>query len=61
MKKIAIDEAIVVEGRDDEIALLKAVDALIIKTHGFGIRQETWTLMEKAYRDYRIYGSGFLR
>ena len=54
MKKIAIDEAIVVEGRDDEIALLKAVDALIIKTHGFGIRQETWTLMEKAYREKGI-------
>ena len=54
MKKIAIDEAIVVEGRDDEIALLKAVDALIIKTHGFGIRQETWTLLEKAYREKGI-------
>ena len=51
MSKLRIEEAIVVEGRDDEIALRKAVDGLIIKTHGFGIRQETWKLMEKAYRE----------
>lgn len=51
MNKLRIEEAIVVEGRDDEIALRKAVDGLIIKTHGFGIRQETWQLMEKAYRE----------
>lgn len=51
---MTIDEAIVVEGRDDEIAIRQAVDALIIKTHGFGIRKETWTLMEKAYREKGI-------
>ncbi len=51
---MTIDEVIIVEGRDDEIAIRKAVDALIIKTHGFGIRKETWTLMEKAYREKGI-------
>ena len=54
MDRITIEQAIVVEGRDDEIAVRKAVDALIIKTHGFGIRKETWTLMEKAYREKGI-------
>ncbi len=54
MNKLSIEEAIVVEGRDDEIAVGKAIDALIIKTHGFGIRKETWTLIEKAYREKGI-------
>jgi ribonuclease M5 len=54
MNKLSIEEAIVVEGRDDEIALRQAVDALIIKTHGFGIRQETWKLIEKAYQEKGI-------
>lgn len=54
MNKLSIEEAIVVEGRDDEIAVRKAIDALIIKTHGFGIRKETWTLIEKAYREKGI-------
>ena len=53
MKKIAIDEAIVVEGRDDEIALLKAVDsARNLDADGEGVSGEG---------DYRVYGSGFLR
>ena len=36
-----IKEVIVVEGRDDAIAVKRAVDAEIIITHGFGIREET--------------------
>jgi len=45
-----IKEIIVVEGRDDTAAVKRAVDAETIETHGFGIRQETWALMEQAYR-----------
>lgn len=44
-----IEEVIVVEGRDDTNAIRRAVEADTIETHGFGIRQETWELIEKAY------------
>ncbi|MBQ9015333.1 MAG: ribonuclease M5 [Firmicutes bacterium] len=43
-----IEEIIVVEGRDDTAAIRQAVDAVTIETHGFGIRQETWDLIERA-------------
>ncbi len=46
-----IDQAIVVEGRDDVDAVSKAVDALIIPTHGFGITAETWGVIAKAYEE----------
>lgn len=46
-----IREAIVVEGRDDVAAVSRACDALLIATHGFGIREETWSLIDKAYRE----------
>jgi ribonuclease M5 len=46
-----IKEVIVVEGRDDENAIYRALSADTIATHGFGIRKETWELMEKAYRE----------
>jgi ribonuclease M5 len=36
-----IKEAIVVEGKDDRSALVKAVDAEIIETHGFGLNLQT--------------------
>lgn len=49
--KIKIDYAIVVEGRDDVDAVGKAIDALIIPTHGFGITAETWSLIDKAYKE----------
>ena len=49
MDRLEIKEAIVVEGRDDTAALRKVTDALIIETHGFGIKRETWELLEKAY------------
>ncbi|OPL07502.1 MAG: DNA primase [delta proteobacterium ML8_F1] len=39
--KERINEIIVVEGRDDQINLKKYVEAEIIVTHGFGIREET--------------------
>lgn len=51
MDKIKIQEVIVVEGRDDTNAVLRAVDGMTIETHGFGIRKETWDLLEKAYQE----------
>ena len=45
--KLKIKEAIVVEGRDDTAAVKKAADGLIIETHGFGIKKETWELIKK--------------
>ena len=49
-----IKEIIVVEGRDDEAAVKRAVEAETIATHGFGIRQETFTRIEKAYKERGI-------
>jgi len=44
-----IKETIIVEGRDDETAVLAALDANIICTHGYGIRPETIELIKTAY------------
>lgn len=44
-----LKEVIVVEGKDDEAAVKKAVDAEIIITHGYGISQKTYKLIEEAY------------
>jgi len=44
-----IKEVIVVEGRDDEAAVKKGVDAEIITTHGYGISQKTYRRIEEAY------------
>jgi len=52
--KPTIKEAIVVEGRDDEAAVLRAVTAATIATHGFGIRAETLDLVAKAYEKQGI-------
>ena len=52
--KLVIDRTIVVEGRDDIDAVSKACEAMIIATHGAGIRQETWKVIEKAYRETGI-------
>ncbi len=43
-----IKEIIVVEGRDDEAAVKRAVDAETIATHGFGIKQEIFVRIERA-------------
>lgn len=45
-----IKEVIVVEGRDDETAVKRAVDAEIIITHGFGIKNSTFKLIEEAQK-----------
>ena len=44
-----IAQTIVVEGKDDEAAVLSAVDANIICTHGFGINGKTLELIKAAY------------
>lgn len=49
-----IKEIIVVEGRDDEAAVKRAVNADTIATHGFGIKKETFDLIEKAYHNRGI-------
>lgn len=45
-----IREIIVVEGRNDENAVKSALNAETIITHGHGINEETWKLIERAYR-----------
>jgi ribonuclease M5 len=47
---LKIKEVIVVEGRDDVTAVKRAVDAELITTHGFGIREETFKLIEEAHK-----------
>ena len=47
MKK-TIKEVIVVEGRDDETAVKRAVNAEIIITHGFGISKKTFERVKYA-------------
>jgi ribonuclease M5 len=49
-----IKEVVIVEGRDDEAAVKRAAEAETIATHGFGIKKETWALIEKAYLDRGI-------
>lgn len=44
-----IRETIIVEGRDDTNSIKRAVIAETIETHGFGIRRQTWELIDKAY------------
>ncbi len=48
--RLSIEEAVVVEGRDDRAAVELAVDAAVIETHGFGISAEKWAELEGAYR-----------
>lgn len=45
-----IKEIIIVEGRDDTAAIKKSADAITIETHGYGINERTWNLIETAYR-----------
>lgn len=49
-----IKEIIVVEGRDDESAVKRAVEAQTIATHGFGIRKSTLELIQKAAKEKGI-------
>jgi ribonuclease M5 len=49
-----IKEIIIVEGRDDSAAIKRSVCAETIETHGFGIREEIWELITKAYLEKGI-------
>ena len=49
-----IEQIIVAEGRDDEAAILRAVEAAVIVTCGYGISESTLGLIEKAYREKGI-------
>lgn len=52
--RIRTGMAIIVEGKDDVDAVSRASEDLIIPTHGFGIRETTWEVMEKAYREIGV-------
>lgn len=54
MEKKKIKEVIVVEGRDDTAAINRAVDAITIETHGFGMPEYIWPAIEKAYKSQGI-------
>lgn len=47
--KKKIKEAIIVEGRDDTAAVKRAVDAVTIETHGFGMPETMWAVIDQAY------------
>lgn len=49
-----IREVIVVEGRDDTAAINRAVRAVTIETHGFGISKGTWDKLAAAYDKYGL-------
>ncbi len=46
-----IKEIIVVEGRDDEAAVKRAVEAETIATHGYGISRQTYERIDKAHKE----------
>ena len=48
-QKPRILQTVIVEGRDDMSAVLAAVDANVIWTNGYGIRQDTLDLIKAAY------------
>lgn len=52
--KIKIEEIIVVEGRDDTAAINRAVTAQTIETHGFGMNEEMWKQIDRAYKSYGV-------
>ena len=54
MMNTKIDEVIIVEGRDDTIAIRQSVDVVTIETHGYGIRPSTWDVIDKAYENRGI-------
>ena len=49
MERVRLQEAVVVEGRDDEAAVLRAVDAAVFSTHGWGMSEEALANIENAY------------
>lgn len=53
-EKKRIKEVIVVEGKDDTAAINEAVNAQTIETHGFGMPDSIWGMIDKAYKDTGI-------
>lgn len=53
-QKKRIKEAIVVEGKDDTAAINEAVIAQTIETHGFGMPDSIWSIIDKAYSENGI-------
>lgn len=53
-EKKKIKEAIIVEGRDDTAAVKRAVSAVTIETHGFGMPDTIWPVIEKAYKEQGV-------
>ena len=50
MNRPKIEQALIVEGRDDTCAVNRAVDVMTIETHGFGMSDEMWQRIDRAYR-----------
>ncbi len=49
MEKLPLTEAVVVEGRDDEAAVTRAVSAPVLSTHGWGFPDEALAQIRRAY------------
>ncbi|MBR6025703.1 MAG: ribonuclease M5 [Firmicutes bacterium] len=49
-----IKESIIVEGKDDESAVRKALECNVICTHGYGISESTISLIKAAYESCGI-------
>ncbi len=49
LNRVVIKEVIVVEGKDDEAAIKRALDAEVIITHGYGISQAAIKRIAEAY------------
>lgn len=50
MNRPKIKRVLIVEGRDDTCAVNRAVDVMTIETHGFGMSDEMWQRIDRAYR-----------
>ena len=50
MNRPKIEQVLIVEGRDDTCAVNRAVDVMTIETHGFGMSDEMWQRIDRAYR-----------
>ena len=50
MNRPKIKQVLIVEGRDDTCAVNRAVDVMTIETHGFGMSDEMWQRIDRAYR-----------
>ena len=49
MERVCLKEAVVVEGRDDISAVLRAVDAEVLATHGWGLPEDHLEQIRGAY------------